>query len=62
MRVKVANYALNDLLYALECSGVDEVVCTMEDGDLLITYDSKYFKRKKYKKEESYYNNINKNS
>ena len=43
MRINVANYALNDLLYALECSGVDEVACTMEDENLLIIYDSKSF-------------------
>ena len=58
MRIKVANYALNDLFYALECSGIDEVTCTMEDGNLLIVYDSKYFKRKKYKKEKSYFSSI----
>ena len=49
MRIKIANYALQDLLYALECSGVTEVACTKEDNDLLIIYDTKKQQLQKYK-------------
>ena len=58
MRIKVANYALNDLLYALECSGVTEVTCTKEDGDLIIIANPKtyFYKNKKSKKQELMYN------
>lgn len=41
MRIKVANYAINSLLYALECSSVDEVACTKEDNNLIIVYTPK---------------------
>ena len=49
MRIKIANYALQDLLYALECSGVTEVTCTKEDNDLIIIYDTKAEQHKKYR-------------
>ena len=49
MTIKVANYALQDLLYALECSGVTEVTCTKEDNDLLIIYNTKKQQLQKYK-------------
>ena len=52
MRIKVANYALNDLLYALECSGVTEVTCTKEDDDLIIIVNPKTYFYKKSKKQE----------
>ena len=48
MTIKVANYALQDLLYALECSGVTEITCTKEDNDLIIVYDTKAEQYKKY--------------
>ena len=50
MRIKVANYAVNDLLYALECSGVDEISCTKEDNDLIIIYKPQpnFTKNKRY--------------
>lgn len=49
IKIKVANYSLGDLLYALECSSIDEVACTTEDSDLLIIVDSVNYKHKKYK-------------
>lgn len=49
MRIKVANYALQDLLYALECSGVNEITCTKEDNNLLIIYDVKKQQHQKYR-------------
>ena len=49
MRIKVANYALQDLLYALECSGINEVTCTKEDNDLLIVYNARKQQIQKYK-------------
>ena len=49
IRLKVANYSLGDLLYALECSGIDEVTCTTEDDNLMVIVDSVEYKHKQYK-------------
>ena len=40
MRIKVANYALVDLLRVLEVDGIDEVTVTKEDSHLIVVTDT----------------------
>ena len=40
IRVKVASYALLDVLRGLEKSGVEELSITKEDGDLILIVDT----------------------
>lgn len=39
MRIKVANYALVDLLKVLEMEDIDEVILTKEDSHLIVIAD-----------------------
>ena len=36
IRIKFANYALHDILRALNCSGVKDVTITKEDNELIL--------------------------